>query len=195
MISKDEKRETLAQLVESGGDLRAVSQRTGVKVATLRRWWQQYQAERGERIAQRLGQLHEQLADDALQLAQAITGRVEDAPLNQLATALGTVLDRFLKLEEHLGDSGEEQVIRIEYQYPDGSLHDRPLWAAGDLADADALPGGGLRAALREDRDGQTGDYRNGAARRDDLVAGPDLHDGGAGLAGFEDDSPAVRHD
>lgn len=47
--------------------------------------------------------------------------------------ALTRLLDRVIKLEaltkrENIG----EKVIRVEYQYPDGSIHDVPPWARSD---------------------------------------------------------------
>ena len=48
------------------------------------------------------------------------------------AMALTRLLDRVIKLEALTRSEDPEQVIRIEYQYPDGSLHHAPIWADPD---------------------------------------------------------------
>ncbi len=142
-------------------------------------------------------QLHQQLEQDALQLAQAIEAAIDGAPLNQLATALGTVVDRYLKLDEYLQSKQSqesEQVIRIEYQYPDGTIHSTPPWANDDYEIPGAIQSDRLRQTLRQDGIRQDDGYVNGATRQDVLVAGTDVSDGESGMAGLQTDPQADQH-
>lgn len=43
--------------------------------------------------------------------------------------ALSRLLDRVIKLEALTRKETDDRVIRIEYKYPDGTIHDRPPWA------------------------------------------------------------------
>lgn len=53
---------------------------------------------------------------------------------NQRIHALTTLLDRLMKLDDHLKPylPADNQVRRIEYIYPDGSTHQVPPWYAGN---------------------------------------------------------------
>ena len=185
----DEKSDALGQLSANNGDLTYTSTETGIPPETLRRWWKQQQAQPEQQLQQKLTHLRQQLVENALMLAEAMEDKIENAPLNQLASAMGTVLDRYLKLDEHLTEleeENEEKVIRIEYKYPDGSIHNTPPWANDDYEDESTFPGGGVWQKIRENADRQAGNYPNGAGREDLLVDSPDLPDGESGLAGFK---------
>jgi len=167
--------------------LKTVSEMTGVPVPTLRNWQTQHREQRVERLLERIETLHEQLAVNAVQIARALEPKIADAPLNQLSSALGAVIDRYLKIDDYLaetlGRSGEH-VVRIEYQYPDGTIHDAPPWAEDDSTGEVPASGGGVWPPLREDDAGHDHDHRGGPGRGDDLVAGPHVYDGGSGVAG-----------
>ena len=187
-----EKSNALDQLASCDGDITEASKRTGIPAKTLRRWVQVHREQRPERLRSKIERAHEQLAENALQLAKAIDSQIEGAPLNQLATALSAVVNQYLKLDEQLAkmiiENQDGQVIRVEYKYPDGSLHARPHWARNDPEYTSPFQGGRVREALREDGDRQTGHYPNGLHGGEMLVAGPNLPDGQSGVAGFEDD-------
>jgi len=102
-----------------------------------------------ERIAAALRQA-------ALALAEAIPGKVEAAPLNQVSSALSTVLDELRQLESP-HDANQEQVIRWEFVY-DGAVRDAPPWAANGYGAPGPFPGAGVRSALGQDRTGQGSD-------------------------------------
>lgn len=119
-------------------------------------------------MAKRIGKEDKQLRtlqrlllDDAVQIASGLNAAVEAAPLNQRAQALGLMIDKIIKLEEWLRHSAsqeantEGQVIRFEFQYPDGSIHDAPPWANANPGDAGTLPGRRVWTPLWEDGDGQ----------------------------------------
>lgn len=137
-----------------------------------------------------LRRLEQQLIHNTLKLVESLDSVMAESPLNQRTAAIGSLLDRYLKLHEHLGSVSShqgEQVNRIEYIYPDGSIHDTPPWAGENYRKPGPFPRGGLRAALREDGDGADHDpglgYSGGAL----LVAGADLPDGESDLARYED--------
>lgn len=186
----DEKRRALAALAQCEGDFPQAAAQTGIRTATLKRWAKHACEHRPERVQAKIEQVCEQLADDAMRLAAAIETQIDDAPLNQLATALSAVIDRYLKLDEHLAlrrDSDEKtEVIRVEYQYPDGTCHDRPPWAAADSDEWGTVQGGRVRAAVWQDGNGQDGDSPLCVERESVLVALANLPDGESGLAGLE---------
>ena len=187
-----EKSNALDQLASCDGDITEASKRTGIPAQTLRRWVEAQRKHRRERQWAKMERAYDKLAENAMKLTQAISEQIDDAPLNQLATTLNAVVNQFLKLDEQIAqmqtESESEQVYRVEYKYPDGSLHARPHWARNDPEYTSPFQGGRVREALREDGDRQTGHYPNGLHGGEMLVAGPNLPDGQSGVAGFEDD-------
>jgi transposase-like protein len=188
--TEEEKAQALAVITEREGSIPQAAVQTGISPQTLRRWWKVGQAGRRSRLQSRLERAQEKLADNALKLSAAIGNQMDDAPLSQLATALNAVINQYMKLEEHLatfntGDKGEN-VVRLEHKYPDGTLHDKPHWARNNPEYESPFPGRGVREAVRQDGDGQAGYRPQSDERGEMLVAGSDLPDGDAGLAGLE---------
>lgn len=183
----EEKRQALAWLEASGGDYAETGAQTGIPAPTLRRWHEQQLEAQAQSDVEKLHRLRRRLIQAADQLAASLEAVIEDAPLHQRAGALGIVIDRYLRLGEVLPQEEQEQVIRIEYKYPDGSIHRVPPWAGQDSAGARPLQGRGLWQALWEDRNGQGRHHRNGAAGRAKLVAFPHVSDGEPGLARSEE--------
>ena len=181
-----QKREALATLQAMNGDYQQASVETGIAKDTLRRWHTEHQENRAERLQAIITQLHEQLAEDALHLAQAIDGTIDGAPLNQLASALSAVVDRYIKLNELQTSESHEQVIRIEYKYPDGRISDAPPWADEHYREQGAVQGGRVWSPLRKDGSWQDSDRGERAEGENLLVARPDVSDGESGVAGFE---------
>lgn len=196
IYSAAEREHGLAALAACDGSPARAARQTGIPESTLRRWARAQTAAPpaadGDPLRATLAQVRQQLAVDALLLAQAVAAQIEGAPLNQLATALGTVIDRCLKVDEHLAGSVDEEhkgVIRIEYVYPDGSIHSSAPWATDDPEQPGALSCDRLRAALWQDGDGEDSAAGTGAAWGEVLVAGADLRDGESGVARPEDDA------
>ena len=98
----EQKQQALDVLESCGEDTALASAQTGIPAATLRRWVNQERKNRRARAQKQIERAHIQLADDAFRLSAAIGETIEGAPLNQLATALNAVIDRYLKLDEHL---------------------------------------------------------------------------------------------
>jgi len=187
----------LNEIEEHDGDVARVAEFQEIPARTLGRWLHEEDDLRS-RYRKKRNRQRERLTIDLqfemLERSKSILARMDEdrlakAPLNQLATALGSLVSQALKLEEvieDIDDKEEEQVIRWEFVY-DGQIHEAPPWAeAGDEAPR-AVQGGRLREALGQDRAGQ-----NGAAGADrlaeatGLVVGADSDDGEPGLARSE---------
>jgi len=193
--TQSEKAQALQVVASYEGSYRQAAAQLGIPAGTLRHWTQRRRLGREARIKFKLEQLREQIVDSALRLSAKLDETIASAPLNQIASALGVTVDRCLKLDEYLASLTPEQpketVIRLEYRYPDGTIHDCPPWANDDFERYCAFPSGGVRTALREDGDGQTGYPPASPERREMLVARPHVPDGESSLARFEDDFAA----
>ena len=188
--------DALRQLRANDNNINAVSEKTGIHVKTLRKWRYQHESERAERLLTRLQQLEEDLIENTLQIVESLNDVIENAPLNQRTSAIGTLVDRYLKVNEHLREiadnqteENDEKVIRIEYVDPDGSTHDTPYWTRADFTGGSTLQSDSLRETLREDLRGQDSHLRERDEREDLLVAGTDHSNGGASVARPEEES------
>lgn len=188
----EEKRAALDTLAANGNDIPATSRATGIRRDTLRAWKRRHDEQRAERLYARIERLHEQLAENALGLAAALERSIESAPLNQVSTALGTLVDRYLKLDEYLeakqahSTDERERVYRIEYVYPDNTIHSSPPWARGRTDVFGPFQSSGVRTPVRQDGDGQDDDRGAGAEWDAVLVGRADVPDGEPGLARSE---------
>ena len=126
------------------GDFAAASRETGIKAATLKRWHNARPEVRAGRLHAQSLHLQETLLDSSQQIVKALAGQIDGAPLNQLTAALGVMVDRFLKLDEYtqrMQQTQGEQTIRVEYLYPDGSIHGTPPWSGADSEREGAVSG------------------------------------------------------
>jgi hypothetical protein len=107
-------------------------------------------------VTEVLRQLQHQLLRLALELADGLEEAIPDAPLNQRVSALKALIDGVLKLEARMPQTEpQEKVYRIEYQYPDGTIHRTPPWAEEDSGSAESVQRGRLWTAFRKDRIGE----------------------------------------
>lgn len=166
MRYSDERRhEALACLVANGGNFRKTAADTGISERTLRRWTRQAptpgdalrqlrdefevfkhrlreddrrDAEDDETMGWLRQRMLPTLIESALLLADTLDD-VDDAPLNQRATALNQVLGNILKLLDILPGI-EEPILRVEFIDPtDGTAHDAPFWARDNTEERGAL--------------------------------------------------------
>ena len=79
--------------------------------------------------------IRERLMEHINNLIETLTDDPDTAHLR--ITALSRLLDRVIKLEALVGKE-TDQVIRIEYKYPDGSIHDKPPWMDPEYVAAQA---------------------------------------------------------
>lgn len=188
-----EKIAALDELMSSS--LTAVSARLNIPVSHLRRWKKealllrrQLAEEQQARAATCIAQAQMAMAEASVRLVSAIDEeRIAKAPLNQLASALGVVVDRYLKLA---GDTPPaEQVIRFEYITPNGDPAASPPWADDHSQVHGPVPRRGVWTPIRQDGTGEAGTDRQGLrAWRGDVVARPHIPHGESGVAGFEGD-------
>jgi hypothetical protein len=185
------------QELQTGQSYESVSTKNSMPMSKLREWYREreairreYQQELRDAVADKMLLVQQTMADKAALLVESIDAdRIKNAPLNQVASALGVLIDRYLKLQsgEHESSTGE-QVFRIEYyDASTGKVSAAPPWARNHPESSSAVQSGGVRTTLRQDDDGAN--YRNGKSDPwdADMVAGSDVPDGESGLAGFED--------
>ena len=191
----DKQIEALDQIADMDGDVAAVSDALRIPERELRDWLRDEERLRrdyGLRRQRQVDRLAVELQHEMLARAQDILKQLKGekltkAPLNQLATAAGSLVSYALKLAEAIEEIDEEeaqeQVIRFEYS-SDGVPAAAPHWADSRSGAWRALQGGGLRPALGQDRAGQNG--HSGArdpGAASGLVAGADALDGEPDLA------------
>lgn len=149
--SPEEKDVALSILDEQAGDFKQASVKSGIPVESLRRWAKQRQIQQTENALAALdhnleilrerasGQdddaeeiplvvIRKQMLSSAFTLAISLRAGLEETPLNHRANALNQLVDKILRMAELLPENSE-QVIRIEYLDPDGSIHSTPYWA------------------------------------------------------------------
>lgn len=192
----------LNEVDEHDGDVARVSEFLEIPTRTLQ-GWRGAEDDLRRRYRQKQKRQRDRLTLDLqlemLERGQSILARMDaealsKAPLNQLATALGSLVNHALKLEEAVEeiDEGEEQVIRHEFYY-DGQVQNAPPWAEESDEAPGALQGSGLRSALGQDRAGQNGAIAEfGMGQETRLVAGANGDHGEPGLARLEGECAAA---
>ncbi len=150
----------LNEIEEHDGDVARVAEFLEIPARTLQRWLHDEDDLRGMHRQKRNRQRDRLTIDlqfEMLERSKSILARMDEdrlakAPLNQLATALGSLVNQALRLEEVIEDidDEEEQVVRFEYFY-DGEVQDAPPWSGASEGRACALQGGRLREALGQD--------------------------------------------
>ena len=199
--SLDTKIDALNQIDRHDGDVALVSDVLEIPERTLR-GWQGVEDELRRKHRKRQRRQRDRLTVDLhlgmLERGQAILQQMDDetlakAPLNQLASALGTLVSHALKLEEAIDeiDEQEEQVIRFEYFY-DGAVQEVPPWTGASEGFDRSLQSSGVWEALGQDGAWQDDTAASGAGEAEaDMVAGADPSDGEPGLARLESEHEA----
>ncbi|MCY4021058.1 MAG: hypothetical protein OXG39_16730 [Chloroflexi bacterium] len=117
------------------------------------------------------------------------------APLNQLASALGALVNHALKLEgaiEETDEREEEKVIQFEYYY-DGAVQEVPPWTGASEGFDRSLQSSGVWEALGQDRAWQDDTAASGAMGEEaHMVAGADSSDGEPGMTQLESEHEAL---
>lgn len=172
--------------------MRAAARALDIPFYTLKEWRKQARVQQAEQELKTLHALRRRLAESALRLAESLDEMIEGAPLNQRASALGLIFDRYFKLDQHLSarekQQQQSQVIRIEYLYPDGTIHPSPPWAEDDHQHEGTVSGGGVWSPFWEDRSGENSHQRVRGAGDEVLVARADVWDERPSMARLEDE-------
>lgn len=193
----DTKIGALNQLDQLDGDMLLVSEQLMIPIGTLRAWSRSeadLRRQYHDKHQRYVSRLKLDLQATLLQRGLDVLSRIDDealdkAPLNQLASALGVLVNHALKLEEDIDEQEEtERIIRVEYLY-DGSVHETPPWARDRDAASGTVQDCGLREALGQNGIGQA-DVTEQRIHTGEtwLVARADISDGESALAGAEDD-------
>lgn len=195
----DTKIHALNQLDKYEGDTLRIADELSIPLSTLQKWHARASSLR-KRYRQRNKRQADHLKSDLqvamLDRSMAILNRMDDetlnnAPLNQLATALSALVNHALKLEEAIEDTHEqeeqEKVIRFEF-VSDGRITETPPWAEDSSDTSGAVQDCGVREAMGENRTGENHtNGRSNISRDAWLVADTDVSDVESGMAGFED--------
>lgn len=199
----DTKIEVLNEIDRQDGNFAEVGKAFQIAFTTLKKWRAQ-ESELRRQYKQRQARERDRLLVDMQMdmikrgkdaLAQIDKKMLEGAPLNQLTSAISSLMSQALKLSDVIEEIHDEKELVIRHEYfIDGELRDAPPWAASREEALATVYGGGLREALGQDDAGQ-----NGAAgschivEPPHLVAGADLRNDGPGLAGFQSDGADDR--
>ncbi len=163
--SDETRQEALDCLAANAGNFRKTARDTGISARTLRRWASQERTpgDALRRLRDEFEVFKRKLREDdrsdagddetllwlrqrmlptliesSLRLADTLDD-VDDAPLNQRATALNQVLGNILKLLDILPGI-EEPILRVEFIDPtDGTAHDAPFWARDNTEESGAV--------------------------------------------------------
>jgi hypothetical protein len=175
--------------------LERASETSGVPLSTLRYWKQQeaeikhdYYQHLHEEALHKLLYVQNRMADKMVLIIEAMDKEViNNAPLNQLASALGILVDRIIKVHDAKEIETPDTPVRFEYyDASTGKTGETPPWAEEDFEQGGSFYSRFLRETIRENGAGETAHHGTGMARGEDLVASPNLSDGESGLEGFE---------
>jgi hypothetical protein len=175
--------------------LERASETSGVPISTLR-YWKQHEAQikrkyylhLREEAVHKLLVVQNRMADKMVEIIKAIDKDViEKAPLNQLVSALGILIDRIIKVADAQEIETPDTPVRFEYyDATTGQTSTTPPWADENFEQGGSFYSRFLRQTIREDGAGEADYHGNSLARGEDMVASPDLSDGESGLEGLE---------
>jgi len=161
----DDKINALNHIDQRNGDLQATSRQLKIPAKTLKKWRaieSDLRDKSNQQEAREIARLKARMKRKLLQRADEILEHIaheslKKATLNQLHSALNTLLNHAAKLEKDTQENDQQQNIRFEYHYDD-QIQDAPPWADASPEQSRALQSGGLRPPLGQDRTGQNPD-------------------------------------
>ncbi|MGB7342428.1 MAG: hypothetical protein WBC91_26255 [Phototrophicaceae bacterium] len=179
--------------------LKEASVISGIPTRTIRKWQLNYEQIKAEyekymhdEGIHKLMIAQNRMADKIDDLVNAITHeKIEKAPLNQITSALGVVVDRFIRIHDakEVEETPHDHTFRIEYyDATTGKVSATPSWAEDHRLDESDVHSSFLWQTLWENRTSEAGHHGNGISREDDLVARTDISDGESRLARPQDD-------
>lgn len=160
-----EEKERAMELYELSGSVGYASRQTGIPERTIRHWRQQRERDiplmrdpernpvatlpeknveplPANSPREELQTLRDQIMFHVQRIVASLSD--DDVQINERAIAVTRLLDRVMRLDAQLAQAfpGETQRIIFQYQYqdPDGSLHDKPIWERDDDEDDQHLP-------------------------------------------------------
>lgn len=191
----DKKIEALNEIDRLDGNITIVAESTQIAYSTLKYWREnepQLRRAYDQRRARERDRHYRDLQLDMLKRGKAVLELMKDdklnkAPLNQLAAALGSLISHALKMSDVIEEMHDDQELVIRHEYfTDGELREAPPWADSREEALEKIHGSGLREALGQDHLGQNGHSGTRAGEATRLVAGADAADDEPGLARLE---------
>jgi len=140
----------LAQLQANHSNVILTSIQTGIPERTIRDWRRKAYLQNQlpvlpphtpsaaaatpefEEESQALQYVRRQIVQEVANMAATLKDTLDTAAPYHRILALSQLLDRLIKLDILIPQTQREQVIRVEYTYPDGSFHSTPPWATGE---------------------------------------------------------------
>lgn len=177
--------------------LKEASLISGIPTRTIRKWQQTYDEIKAEydkylhdEGIYKLMVAQNRIADKIDDLVNAITPeKIEKAPLNQITSALGVAVDRFLRIHDakEIEETNHDHTFRIEYyDATTGKVSPTPSWAEDNRLDESDVHRSFLWQTLWKNRTGETHHHGDGVSGQDGLVARTDVSDGKSRLARSE---------
>jgi len=176
-----------------------VSEEADIPASTIRNWQRDYPKIRvqyyqylDDEAKHRILVAQHRLVEKLNDLINAIDKtRINKATLNQLASSIGIITDRYLKIQnvKHI-ETDNNQPLRIEYyDTTTGAVTEAPPWASTNSESSETLHSGIVWSPLWEDRAGEN--HGDGASdtRQESLVVSTDVSNGKSGMARFEGDN------
>lgn len=188
------KMETLWKLRDNS--VAEVSKETGISESEISKWQANYEQIHAEfyrylddEAVYKLMTAQNKMADKIINLIESMSEeKIASAPLNQLSSALGVLVDRFLRIQDVKAiEKDTDNTFRVEYyDATTGKVSDTPSWADDDSENSETLHNSFLWETLRENRTRQASHNGNGTERDADMVARTYISDGESSLARFE---------
>lgn len=195
----DTKIDALNQLDQLDGDILLGSETLKIPVGTLRHWLRDeddLRRSHSDKQERHLSRLKAELQTNMLEKGLDIVARMDDetldkAPLNQLATALGALVNHALKLEEDIDDNHEQDEKIVRFQFVSGDRITRtPPWTVESTRESSTAQDSSVRETMGQNGTGKNNHAHRDAVSRDAwLVAHPNLSDVESGLERLEAES------
>ena len=173
------------------------SKKSKVSISTIQKWQDDYEQIHDDfhrylddESVHKLMLAQNNIANKITLLLESMTEeKVASAPLNQLSSALGVLIDRFLRIQDAKDiEKDTDNTFRVEYHdATTGNVSHAPPWAEDDSTEGETLHNSFMWQTLRENGTGEAGHTGNGRTGDEGLVARTHLSDGESGLARFEE--------
>ena len=153
----ERKAAVLQQLQANHNNVALTSIQTGVPERTIRDWRRKHWLEKalppqgtpaaaakpaldyGEET-EALKFVRQQIIQEVVSVASNLADTLNTTAPYHRILALTQLLDRLIKLDAYIPETERERVVRFEFQYPDGSIHDVPEWHRDVEEDDDSVP-------------------------------------------------------
>lgn len=175
-------------------DIKKASEVTGVSTRLIRKWAKNYDQIKDEYYTylhdegvHKLMVAQNRFGDKITMLTEAVTAdKIKNAPLNQIIGAIGTLVDRFIRIHDAKAIERTTHNNRHIIEYYDattGKTSETPPWTEDDSIDQSALHDSYLWQTLWENRIGEAGHNGTGSEGQNGVVARTHVSDGSTSLA------------